>query len=216
MNDARGQELFKEANLLVNRIDQDLAQANSVGYQTQAAVELLQKLKEQTGDLGNRIVALSQTDPPPQVSMTLWNTKIRALERRLDEQRSSVSVYSQRLEQYMDRQYTDDLLSGASDRPEVAVDRVRLENARLHQTNREMEQIAAAAQDAFQNVLDQGKMMRKSGLKVTDVRSNIGISSGMLSSMKRRLVGDKWLMRGGMAAVLVLFGVIWWWRRSHR
>ena len=93
----------------------------------------------------------------------------------------------------------------------VAVDVLLEERRSLSNANYMVDEISAVAGSLIGNLQEQGSTMKAAHRKVLDLRSSLGLSNSLMRMIQRRTLGDTIIVYGGIAVILVLVGLIFWW-----
>ena len=105
------------------------------------------------------------------------------------------------------------LFGGAAQRAEaVAVDSSLRERASLLGSHAAMDEAAAAAAGVMGALRDQRGVLKGAHRRVLDVAAALGVSNSLMKIIERRTAGDRVLVYGGSAFVLLLILAVWWFR----
>ena len=104
------------------------------------------------------------------------------------------------------------LLGGAAQRAEsVAVGSYLQERASLLGATAAMDGVAAAAAGVMGALREQRGVLKGAHKRVLDVASSLGVSNSLVRIIERRSAGDKILVYGGSALILLLCGLLFFW-----
>jgi Golgi SNAP receptor complex protein 2 len=104
------------------------------------------------------------------------------------------------------------LLGGAAQRAEsVAVNAFVQERASLLGSHAAMDGVAAAAAGVMGALREQRGVLKGAHKRVLDIASSLGVSNSIVRIIERRTVGDKIIVYGGSALIVLLMAVLFWW-----
>ncbi len=143
-----------------------------------------------------------------------WRTRIESLAAEARGQRRSVErflrVTHAAREEARDRGL---LFAGAAQRAEaVAVDSFLKERSSLLSSNAMMDEVAQAAESVMGALKDQRTVLKGAHKRVLDIATSLGVSNSLMKIIERRTVGDRVLVYGGSAFIVLLLVAVWWFR----
>jgi Golgi SNAP receptor complex protein 2 len=71
-----------------------------------------------------------------------------------------------------------------------------------------MDEVTAAASNVMGALRDQRNVLKGAHKRVLDISSSLGVSNSLLKIIERRTVGDKILVYGGSACILLLLFLV--------
>jgi Golgi SNAP receptor complex protein 2 len=105
------------------------------------------------------------------------------------------------------------LFGGAAQRSEaVAVDSSLRERAALLSSHAMLDEVAGAASNVMGALREQRGVLKGAHRRVLDVAASLGVSNSLMKIIERRTVGDRVLVYGGSAFILLLLVAVWWFR----
>ena len=105
------------------------------------------------------------------------------------------------------------LFGGAAQRADaVAVDSSLRERTSLLSSHAMLDDVTAAAGSVMGALKDQRSVMKGAHKRVLDIASSLGVSNSLMKIIERRTAGDRVLVYGGSAFILLLLLAVWWFR----
>jgi Golgi SNAP receptor complex protein 2 len=94
----------------------------------------------------------------------------------------------------------------------VAVDSSLRERAALLSSHAMLDEVAGAAGSVMGALREQRGVLKGAHRRVLDVAASLGVSNSLMKIIERRTVGDRVLVYGGSAFILLLLLAVWWFR----
>lgn len=87
------------------------------------------------------------------------------------------------------------------------------EHASLQRSNRMMAENLNVGMAALQRLKEQGSTLSRAQQTLVDLTSRLGISNSLLGVIERREFGNRMLVFGGMACVVIILFFVWYYIR---
>jgi Golgi SNAP receptor complex protein 2 len=92
------------------------------------------------------------------------------------------------------------------------VDSFLKERSSLLSSNAMMDEVAQAAESVMGALKDQRTVLKGAHKRVLDIATSLGVSNSLMKIIERRTVGDRVLVYGGSAFIVLLLVAVWWFR----
>jgi golgi SNAP receptor complex member 2 len=86
------------------------------------------------------------------------------------------------------------------------------ENGSLSRSTQKMNEYIAVGQETLAELVSQKERLKGIQRKVLDIMSHLGVSNSIMRAVERRDITDKYIVLAGMALVLLILLLVWWYR----
>jgi Golgi SNAP receptor complex protein 2 len=92
----------------------------------------------------------------------------------------------------------------------VAMEALLTERTSLASSHTMMDELASVADNVVHALRDQQGVLKNAHKKVLDLATTLGLSSTLIRIIERRTTADKFLVYGGMVAILAITLLVYW------
>ena len=143
-----------------------------------------------------------------------WRPRVSHLSSEARGQRRAVERYLRATHDARQEERDRGLLfGGAAQRSDaVAADSSLRERTSLLSSHAMLDEVSAAADSVLGALKDQRGVLKGAHKRVLDIAATLGMSNSLMKIIERRTVGDRVLVYGGSAFILLLLLAVWWFR----
>lgn len=96
-----------------------------------------------------------------------------------------------------------------NDDTSIMIDAALQHNQRMHQANRQVDELLFTGSSILSNLRDQRGTLKGIQRRVLDMMTTLGLSNTVMRLIDRRTHQDKYILFGGMIVTCIIMFVVW-------